>query len=433
MKTLILVLAMIINLNPHLNPNHTELFQSTDPELVVYGGANAGKTYSIADKLLCQSVVQNDRPLKALIIRKTFPALRVSALEILEKRAALFKMPFSLNKADWIARCHNMTFVFQSLNNREDYEKLHSQTDIDFIWINEIIQLREPDYEECLRRMRGGKSRFEQIIIDFNPIGKTSWIYKRFFERNIGDARKLRYTILDNHPDYLALPKTQRELRRLEATKKHNKNYYEIYFLGKWGELEGRIYDWDIVSKTKEQEKMSWKEIINPDEIFYGGDFGYSVDPAVLLRIYRKADEFWLEELVYETGLTNIRLGHKMRAKGVADDDYCYWDSAEPKSIQELCDMGFTAKPCEKGPDSVVAGIDFLQEQKIHIIDGSENISIEQRSYVRQQDKDGNWLPKPIEFNNHAMSAARYGIHTHCKHGGGAYGVPKTGASGLWA
>ena len=168
---------MIVNLNQHLNPNHMDLFQSADPELVVYGGANAGKTYSIADKLLYQSAWQNDRPLKALVIRKTFPALRVSALEILEKRAALFNMPFNLNKADWIAKCYNMTFIFQSLNNKEDFEKLKSQTDIDFIWINEIIQLREPDYDECFRRLRGGKSRFEQIIIDFNPIGKTSWIY----------------------------------------------------------------------------------------------------------------------------------------------------------------------------------------------------------------------------------------------------------------
>ena len=60
---------MIVNLNQYLNPNHTELFQSMDPELIVYGGANAGKTYSIADKLLVQSVWQNDRPLKALIPR----------------------------------------------------------------------------------------------------------------------------------------------------------------------------------------------------------------------------------------------------------------------------------------------------------------------------------------------------------------------------
>lgn len=417
MKILLIVLAMVVNLNQYLNPNHLELFQATEPELVVYGGANAGKTYSIADKLLCQTIWQSDRALKALIIRKTFPALRVSALEILEKRAELFKIPFNLNKSDWIARCHNMTFIFQSLNNKEDYEKLKSQTDIDFIWINEIIQLREPDYEECLRRLRGGKSLFEQIIIDFNPIGKTSWIYKRFFERNVGNARKIRYTIEDNHPDYLALEKTQRELQRLRATKTQNVNAYNIYFLGDWGELEGTIYDWDIVSKAPEQEGMTWQEIINPDEVFYGGDFGYSINPAVLLRIYRKANEFWLEEVIYSTGLTNIELGRKMKKAGIKEDDYTYWDSAEPKSIQELCDLGFTAKPCEKGPDSVAAGIDFLQDQKIHILDGNENISREQRSYVRQQDKDGNWLLKPIEFNNHAMDATRYGIYTHCKEG----------------
>lgn len=405
MKIILIVLAMVINLNPYLNPNHMELFQATDPELIVYGGADAGKTYSIADKLLCQSVWQSDRPLKTVVIRKTFPALRVSVLEILEKRATLFKMPFNLNKADWIARCYNMTFIFQSLNNKEDYEKLKSQTDIDFIWINEVHQLREPDYDECLRRMRGGQSRFEQIITDFNPIGKTSWVYKRFFEKNIGNPRKLRYTILDNHPDYLALEKTQREFQRLKATRNYNINYYNIYFLGEWGELEGIIFNWDVVDKPPD----------NPDEIFYGGDFGFSVDPAALVRIYRKANEFWLEELVYETGLTNQALGRKMKKRGVKKDEISYWDSAEPKSIQELCDMGFNAKPCEKGKDSVIAGIDYLQEQTIHIIDGSENISIEQRSYVRQQDKDGDWLPKPIEFKNHAMSAIRYGIYTHCK------------------
>jgi len=411
---------MIINLNQHLNPNHMELFQATDPELIIYGGANAGKTYSIADKLLCQSIWQSDRPLKALIIRKTFPALRVSALEVLEKRAKLFKMPFKLNEAKWIAKCHNMTFIFQSLNNKEDYEKLKSQTDIDFIWINEIIQLREPDYEECLRRMRGGKSEFEQIIIDFNPIGKTSWIYQRFFEKNIGNARKLRYTILDNHPDYLALEKTQRELQRLKATKKHNKNYYDIYFLGEWGELEGIIFNWDVVTKTKEQEKMSWKEIINPNEIFYGGDFGYSVDPATDIRIYRKADEFWVEEVIYwdpkkeDRGLTNPQLAQKIKDAG-ANDAESYWDCAEPKSIQELCDNGIKAKPCEKGPDSVRAGIDFLQSKKIHIIDGSENIIKEQKSYVNKQDKDGNYLPEPMKFMDHTMDAIRYGIFTHCK------------------
>lgn len=395
-----------VNLNQYLNPNHMELFQCTDAELIVYGGADAGKTYSISDKLLCQSVWQSDRPIKILVIRKTFPALRVSVLEILEKRAKLFNMPFRLNAGTWIAKCGNLTFVFQSLAFKEDYEKLRSQTDIDFIWLNEVHQLREPDYDECIRRLRGGESRYEQIISDFNPIGKTSWVYDRFWARNVNNVKKLRYTIMDNHPSFLATDKAQREIARLEATKNHNMNLYNIYFKGEWGELEGTIFDWDVVAKP---EGKFW------DEIIYGGDFGYSVDPAFLGRIYRKANEFWVEEVIYETGLTNQGLGREMKKKGVEKNVVSYWDSAEPKSIQELSEMGFNAKPCEKGPDSVRAGIDFLQSLKIHIIDGSENIVKEQRSYLRQQDKEGKFISAPIDYNNHAMSGIRYGIHTHCK------------------
>ncbi|MBU2685815.1 MAG: PBSX family phage terminase large subunit, partial [Gammaproteobacteria bacterium] len=352
------------NIMPFLNPNHSELFKSTDFELTVRGGANAGKTYSIADKLLMQPIIQ-DAPLKALIVRKTLPRLRTSTLEVIEKRAKLFKLPFELNQANWVANIGNLKMQFLSLNNKEDYEKIRSLTDIDFIWCNELPELLETDYELLRTRIRGGKSSFAQFITDFNPIGKGTWVFKRFFEKNIGNVRKLRYTILDNPWA------TKAEVERLKDTKDHNPNFYKVYFEGEWGELEGLIFDWDIVCKTREQEiaGKSWKDIINPDEIFYGGDFGYSVDPAALIRIYRKANEFWVEQVIYEKGLTNIQLGKKMHDAGLDDKVPNYWDCAEPKSIQELYDFPFNAKPCEKGPDSIRAGIDFLKEQKIHILD----------------------------------------------------------------
>ena len=392
-----------INYNPHLNPNHLDLFQSTDPVLVVYGGANAGKSYSIADKLLLNTVTQPKVKLRILVIRKTFSSLRSTALHILEERAEAFGLPWNLTEGKWIATCGNLTFIFLSLHTKDEQKKLKSMTDIDFIWINEATEIREDDFEECLRRLRGGKSSYEQIILDFNPVGKHSWCFVRFFEKNIGDVRKLRYTMLDNHPDYLKKPKAQRELQRLQATKKHNINLYRIYFLGEWGELKGIIFSWDVVQKP---------EGYFYDEIFYGGDFGFSVDPAALLRIYRKANEFWLEELIYDTGLTNQQLGDRMKVLEVRQ--VSYWDSAEPKSIQELYDMGINAKPAQKGPDSVKAGIDFLLNLNIHIIEGSQKTIDEQKSYVYAVDKDDKPLPIPVDFNNHAMSAARYGIYTHC-------------------
>ena len=395
------------DLNQHLNPNHAELFGSTDFELAVRGGANAGKTYSIADKLLMQPILQPNIPLKAVIVRKTLPRLRSSTMEIIEKRANLFKLPYNLNHQQMVATVGRMKFLYTSLNNKDDYEKIRSMTDIDFIWCNEVPELNEPDYELLRTRIRGGKSSFAQLITDFNPIGKTSWVFRRLFEKNIGEVRKLKYTVLDNPWA------SQLEIKRLKSTKEHNPNFYRIYFEGEWGELEGTIYNWDIVEAPPE----------NPDEIFYGGDFGYTVDPATLIRIYRKADEFWVEEVFYETGLTNPGIAKKVKEAN-ADKELSYWDNAEPKSIQELYELGLNVNPCIKGPDSVRAGVDYLQSLNIHIVDGSENIIKEERSYVRSEDKDGNYLPEPIKFNNHTMDAIRYGIFTHMKQSGAAFGVP---------
>ena len=407
---------MIVNLNQYLNPYHVGLFQSTDRELLIRGGANAGKSYSIADKLLLQSIVQSETPLKVLVIKSTQPSLRDTVIDILQKRASLFNLPLEVNFQNLTARCKNTTFLFRSMFNQEDYKKVKSYTDIDYIWINEIIDIREQDYRMLKSRLRGGEAIFSQIISDFNPTGKTSWVFQRFYEKNIGKARKLLYTVLDN-------PWAKKEeIEDLRNSKYDDPNYYKIYFLGEWGELEGVIYNWDIVSKPPD----------NPDEILYGGDFGYSVDPAALVRIYRKANEFWVEQVIYETELTNVQLGHKMKRRGVCSTDVTYWDCAEPKSIQELYDMDFNAKPCEKGPDSVRAGIDFLKEQTIHIIDGSEDIVKEQKAYVWKEDKDGKALNIPIDFDNHAMDAIRYGIYTHCKIKLGAFEISKVGVSDIW-
>lgn len=398
-----LALMAVINLNPLLNPHYQDFHQCTDEEVLVYGGANAGKSYSIADKLLLQAVWQKRVPrIKILCLRKTLPSLRRSVVDILERRAKALGFGWNINKNDWHAQVRNLTFVFCSLHTTEDYEKLKSMTDIDLIWINELLEIRERDYEEILRRLRGGQSSFQQVISDFNPEDEFSWVHDRFFVQNIGNARRFHRTIEDNHPDYLKTDRAKREIARLKRTKQYDPNLYRIYFEGKWGRLEGRIFEWDIGPLPE----------CSFDEIFYGGDFGYSVDPAALVKIYRRADEIWVQELIYENELTNIQLGRRMIAMGFQRDDRTVWDSAEPKSIQELVDLGITALPAVKGPDSVRAGIDLAKSLKIHIVEGSDNLAREVKKYVWAKDKDGKSLNVPVENDDHAIKATIYALRT---------------------
>lgn len=387
------------NLNRILNTRHAKIFRSTERELLFYGGAGAGKSYTIADKLFLQGILNPAQRQKIVVVRKTLASLRKSTLDIIERRAEVLRRPFILDKSSWTAKCGHQTWIFTGMNNREDYQKIKSLTDVNFIWANELTELREDDYRELSLRLRGEKLRgphvFRQMISDFNPIGKTSWIYDRFWQRLEGQARRIPTNVLDNpwaDPEYVA------QLRR---SKEDDENFYNIYFLGEWGELQGVIFDWDIVPLPA----------LKFDDVFYGGDFGYSIDPAALVRIYRKADEYWLEELVYETGLTNPALAKRSVERGVGRWDDTYWDSAEPKSIQELCDNGLNAKPAQKGADSVRAGVDFLRSKKIHIVEGSPNLAKEAKSLVWKKDKDGRNLPVPApSCRDHAIAAARYGI-----------------------
>lgn len=397
-----------INLNKILNPYHTDIFRSEDPELWVYGGAGAGKSYSIADKILLKSILNPGRQ-KGVLVRKTLASLRKTTLDILERRAEALGLDLIIDRQNWIARVGNLSIILTGMNNKDDHQKIKSLTDVDFVWVNELTELREDDYRELLLRIRGGESKLRrQMIADFNPIGKTSWIYDRGWARGLErTAKKLRYTVLDN-------PWAQAEyIEHLKSTASDDPNFYNIYFLGEWGELKGIIFYWDVVDELP---------AIGFDEIIYGGDFGYSVDPAAVVRIYRRADEYWLEELIYSTGLTNRDLARAALAAGVPAKSENFWDSAEPKSIDELRLEGLRgAKPATKGPGSVKFGIDFLLSKKIHILGNSPNLIKEVRSYVRKKDKDGRSLPEPMEYNDHAIKAVVYGIVSAAHKGGRAF------------
>ena len=79
-----------------------------------------------------------------------------------------------------------------SINNAKDIEKVKSVTNVDMIWIEEAHEVIEDAYEELKRRLRGGKGGLSQIICSFNPVGITSWLYDRFFIRNVDNITKIK-------------------------------------------------------------------------------------------------------------------------------------------------------------------------------------------------------------------------------------------------
>ena len=87
-------------------------------------------------------------------------------------------------------------------------------------------------------------------------------------------------------------------------------------------------------------------------------------------------------------------------------------DSAEKKSIDRLYTLGLShITAARKGPDSIVHGIDFIQDYHIIIHPRCVNFITEISNYTWAKDsKTGNMINKPIDDFNHLMDAMRYAL-----------------------
>lgn len=139
-----------------------------------------------------------------------------------------------------------------------------------------------------------------------------------------------------------------------------------------------------------------------------GLDFGFSSDPAALwISHYDKTRKtIYVYDELYETGLTNNVLADRIKSKIAQQLVTC--DSAEPKSIAELQMYGVSAYSAAKGKDSVLFGIQWLQQQTIVVDTGCINVQGELRQYHWKEDAGGHQLPIPVGKNDHFIDAARY-------------------------
>ena len=102
-----------------------------------------------------------------------------------------------------------------------------------------------------------------------------------------------------------------------------------------------------------EDLRMSNEMIAQFDRLHCGLDFGFAVDPLAFVQMHydAKKEELYIFDEVYQQKLTNRAVAQILRAKHLTAPIIA--DSAEPKSIAEIRDMGFNIIGCRKGPDSV--------------------------------------------------------------------------------
>lgn len=292
----------------------------------------------------------------------------------------------------------------------EQPDTLRSVADPTDFWAEEPItrgnEITRQDFFDITGSLRNAENVQTQFHLTFNPIAKTAWIYKDFFESDLYDCEKLFVNYWDNPfcPQSL--------ITFLESLKMLDEKRYRVDARGEWGiAYEGLIYDYEAVPDRK-----------MPDVQFYGLDFGWN-DPCALIAgaiadepNQEKKSLYW-DEMLYEGKHTSASLIQRFAAVGVKKHLPMICDNARPEMIEDLRQAGYNAKPCSKYKGSVRDGINAVQQYALKITRSSKNTLDEISTYCWQM-KNEKLLEEPDGGFDHALDAGRYGLESYGTSGG---------------
>jgi phage terminase large subunit len=382
------------------------------------GASRAGKSWDIC-VFICDylDTFQN----KVInIFRGALSTLRLSTFETLKKVFTAFKMPTSqFNKTTKKITYNKNTINFIGAN--DDLEKLKG-IEGDISWVNECFEVAKESFLQILQRTS------EFLILDYNPSAVDIYLYDLELRE---DYRLHKTTIFDNpyapisekqqilsyaHPDSgdndiaekagysIKEWLTFKEGNVLRGTA--NLFMWQVYGLGKRSVSEDIIFNnWELY--TEEPKGYEWK--------LYGGDWGYSQDPTVLVQVKKDGNNIYVKELIYEKGLLNQDIANLMIANNWIDE-VSMWDSSEPKSIAELQVNNIPADGAQKGDGSIIWGIQNIQAHKVFIHATSENVINEFKKYTWAKRPNGEYKRNtkgkrmPVDKYNHSIDAIRYAL-----------------------
>ena len=356
--------------------NYDALYNNEARFIINEGGSRSSKTYSLCQLILVYCL--QNKGVVVSIIRKTFPALRATAMrdffEVL-KDAGIY------DKAS-----HNMSEHIYSFNNGsiveffsvDDEQKIRGRKR-HLAWCNEANELYYDDFTQLNMRTES------KLIFDYNPSDSNSWLYD--LPKN--ESILIKSTYKDN-PFLPESIKTQ-----IEDLKRTDEALYQIYALGEKAISKSNIYsNWTFLPHRPARFT----------QFIYGIDFGYN-HPTALVRIYWHEKDIFIEPVIYESYLTTTDLLDRFTQLNIEKNADIIADYARPEIIAELNNNGYNVinanKSVKKGIDNVKTFGIFCQEH--------EGLKKEYQNYKWKKIGD-QILDEPVKLWDDAMDATRYAV-----------------------
>lgn len=368
---------------------------------VYYGGRGSGKTIFVMDKLLIKGLKEKRT---ILLMRKTTANCKFSVWKELKEavaRMGLMKY-FIFYESDYSAVC-SLTGTTFKCSGLDVAEKIKGFSEISDVLLEEATEFTPEDVDLIDGTVRSVKYKLPlQIYFLFNPVSKANYVYKRFgFDTGITPPNTfvLKTTYQDN--PYLS----QDYIERMEHMKLTNPARWKIEALGDFVSLDKLVFqNWRVEDFNHATIK---------GELMCGLDYGFINDISAFTSSIMDEDNkrIYVFKEWGDTGKTNEELAAIITSLGFSKS-VIVADAAEMKSIEEMRRKGIARiRPCVKGPDSIIHGIQKLQNYEIIVHPSCTGIITEFENYSWTKDKKtGEYINKPIDQFNHYLDSLRYSL-----------------------
>lgn len=384
---------------------HQDVKQHGHTHYVLAGGR--GSTKSSYVSLEIPLLLMQNPECHAVVLRKVANTLRNSVYTQVEWALDALrisdKWKMTISPMEMVRKATGQKILFFGVDDKAKIKSIKLPFGyVGVVWYEELDQFAGMEEIRNLNQslMRGG-SKFWCFSSYNPPKSANNWVNE---EMLLDEQDRLvhRSDYLSVNPDWLG-PQFIYEADKLKAK---NETAYRHEYLGEITGTGGAVFE-NVIEK-----RITDEEIQQFDRRRYGLDFGFAVDPLAFVSMHynSKREILYIFDEIYQPKLINRQAAAKIKKK-ITETALIRADSAEPKSIKELNELGLRVMAAKKGPDSVEFGIRWLQGLSAIVIDKKRcpNAYKEFVTYEYETTRDGQYISAYPDKNNHAIDAVRYG------------------------
>lgn len=358
-----------------------------------YGGRGSGKSHAFAELLLEKCLLSATR---AVCVREVQRSLKMSVKRLLEDKIKSLK----LGKEFRVLNTHIETpgggiIIFNGMQSHTA-ESIKSLEGYTIAWVEEAQSLSQRSLDLLRPTIREEGS---ELWFSWNPRLKTDPVDVLLRSSDIPPNSIVVGSTYRDNPWFPEVLQTE-----MEWDRQRDPDKYAHVWLGEYERnSEARVFkNWTI------------EEFETPEDVvcYYGGDWGYSVDPSVLVRCWVKDRRLHVDFEAYKIGVEVDHLPMLFDTVPGSRNWPIRADSARPETISYLQRHGFPKiRPTTKGPGSVKEGVIFLQNYDIVVHPRCVHTIDELTMYSFKKDPLTDIVTPILEDKkNHVIDSLRYAV-----------------------